>query len=377
MYIPAWPSLSPAHFVRPRISENKPFPVHTAGSSYFYVARNAIYHLMRSLRFGTGDVVLAPDYHHGNEILAMKAAGVKIRYYPIQKDLDVNLAELARLCDLEPKPRALYLTHFIGWPQPLDAIQRLCRDKRLMLIEDCALSFMSEYRQKSLGTFGSYSIFCLYKSLPLPNGGVLVNNDGSSAKPHDLQPCSALSVSARSADLIFHWVRTRSDTCGRTLLGLKRAAGLALDSRKVQRMPVGGTGFDVARANLAMSPLCHALLRRFDYHPIKQARRRNFEILGERLRGRTTFLDKTLSDGVCPLFFPLLVKDKNAAAEALLERGIETIQFWNRGDDAAYQEGSPSAFLREHVLEIPIHQDVTEDAAWYVADEILKLRQSL
>ncbi len=332
---------------------------------------------MRSLRFGTGDVVLAPDYHHGNEILAMKAAGVKIRYYPIQKDLDVNLAELARLCDLEPKPRALYLTHFIGWPQPLDAIQRLCRDKRLMLIEDCALSFMSEYRQKSLGTFGSYSIFCLYKSLPLPNGGVLVNNDGSSAKPHDLQPCSALSVSARSADLIFHWVRTRSDTCGRTLLGLKRAAGLALDSRKVQRMPVGGTGFDVARANLAMSPLCHALLRRFDYHPIKQARRRNFEILGERLRGRTTFLDKTLSDGVCPLFFPLLVKDKNAAAEALLERGIETIQFWNRGDDAAYQEGSPSAFLREHVLEIPIHQDVTEDAAWYMADEILKLRQSL
>ena len=92
-----------------------------------------------------------PDYHHGNEILAMKAAGVKIRYYPIQKDLDVNLGELARLCELEPKPRALYLTHFIGWPQPLDAIQRLCRDKRLMLIEDCALSFMSEYQQKPLG----------------------------------------------------------------------------------------------------------------------------------------------------------------------------------------------------------------------------------
>jgi hypothetical protein len=186
-----------------------------------------------------------------------------------------------------------------------------------------------------------------------------------------------LSVSARSADLIFHWVRTRSDTCGRTLLGLKRAAGLALDSGKVRRMPVGGTGFDVAQANLAMSPLCHGLLRRFEYHPIKEARRRNFEILGERLRGRTTFLDKTLSDGVCPLFFPLLAKDKNSAAHALLERGIETIQFWNRGDDAAYQEGSPSAFLREHVLEIPIHQDVTEDAAWYMADEIVKLGQSL
>src|SRR3954471_11750461 len=101
MYIPAWPSLNPAHLLKRRVTQNKPFPVHNGGSTYFYVARNAIYHLMRQLRFGAGDVVLAPDYHHGNEILAMKAAGVKIRYYPIEKDLDVNLGALDRLCQLE------------------------------------------------------------------------------------------------------------------------------------------------------------------------------------------------------------------------------------------------------------------------------------
>src|SRR5690242_3361818 len=114
MYIPAWPSLNPAFFVKPRVYGTKPFPLETSGSWYFYLARNAIYHLMRSLRLDPGDVVLAPDYHHGNEVLAMKAAGVKLRYYPIQKNLNADVDAVARLCEVEPRPKALYVTHFIG-----------------------------------------------------------------------------------------------------------------------------------------------------------------------------------------------------------------------------------------------------------------------
>jgi dTDP-4-amino-4,6-dideoxygalactose transaminase len=331
---------------------------------------------MRTLRLGPGDVVLAPDYHHGNEILAMKAAGVNIRYYPVQKNLDADLDALVRLCEGQPPPRALYLTHFIGWPQPLDVIQRLCRDKRLLLIEDCALSFMSDYDRKPLGTFGDYSVFCLYKSLPLPNGGVLVSNNGHD-RGYELQPCSTLSILSRSSELTLHWFRTRSETWGRALLALKRTTGMALNAGRVHRNPVGNTGFDIRGVNVGMSSLCHTLLWRFRYEQIKEARRRNFQILTDRLRGRVTVVERKLSDGVCPLFFPLLVKDKHYAADCLLRRGIETIEFWNVGDIEAYQSGSASAFLRRHLLEIPIHQDVTPEAAGFISKEILKLGQSL
>jgi perosamine synthetase len=376
MYIPAWPSLNPAYFVKARVDAEKPFPLQTPGSSYFYVARNAIYHLMRSVRLG-GEVVLAPDYHHGNEILAMKAAGVKLRYYPIQKNLDADVDAIARLCEIEPRPKALYVTHFIGWPQPLDALQRLCRANGLMLIEDCALSFMSDYDRKPLGTFGDYSVFCLYKSLPLPNGGVLVSNTGHGGAVYDLQPGSTLSVAGRSAELALHWLRGRSEMCGRALLGLKRATGMALNAGKVRRYPVGDTGFDIGGVNIGMSPLCHTLLQRFEYEGIKEARRRNFETIADRLRGRMTVIDRSLSEGVCPLFFPLLVKDKHNAADLLSKRGVETIEFWNVGETEADQEGSASAFLRRHLLEIPIHQDVTVEAAGFISEEILKLGQSL
>jgi hypothetical protein len=71
------------------------------------------------------------------------------------------------------------------------------------------------------------------------------------------------------------------------------------------------------------------------------------------------------------------VKDKHSAADRLSKRGVETIEFWNIGQTEADQRGSASDFLRRHLLEIPIHQDVTVEAAGFISEEILKLGQSL
>jgi dTDP-4-amino-4,6-dideoxygalactose transaminase len=236
---------------------------------------------------------------------------------------------------------------------------------------------MSDYDQKPLGTFGDFAVFCLYKSLPLPNGGVLVSNADHDFAVSDFRRCSALSVMGRSAELTVQWVRGRSEACGKALFALKRATGLALNAGKVSRHPVGDTGFDIGGVNIGMSPLCSALLHRFEYEKIKEIRRRNFEIIADRLRGRMTLIDRNLSEGVCPLFFPLLVKDKHNAADRLFKRGVETIEFWNVGQTDADPNGPASAFLRRHLLEIPIHQDVTVEAAGFMSEEILKLGQSL
>jgi dTDP-4-amino-4,6-dideoxygalactose transaminase len=372
MYISAWPSLNPAYFVKPQVRGGAPFPLETPRTTYFYVARNAIYRLMHSLNL-EGAVVLAPDYHHGNEISAMKAAGVNIRYYPVQKNLYADLNAIARLCDEDPRPNVLYVTHFIGWPQPMDAVRRLCRDRKLILIEDCALAFMSELDGKPLGSFGEYSVFCLYKSLPLPNGGVLVSNSTEPDNMDGLQPCSLLSVSGRSAELMFQWVRSRWDIGGKALFACKRAVGDALNARKVRRTAVGDTGFDISVSNTGMSRVCERLLSRFHYGSIRETRRRNFKIVEESLRGRARLLEIELSQGVCPLFFPLLVKEKHAASMALFDRGIETVEFWNEGDTEANCENSDAQFLRRHVLEVPIHQDMTAADAEFVADQIVKV----
>jgi len=373
MYIPGLPSLNPAQFLATRAMQTLPFPLKSPSKTYFYVARNGIYHLMRWLRSNGDEIVLAPDYHHGNEIAAMKAAGMKIRYYPVKKNLDADLDAIAALSDIGPKPGILYLTHFIGWPQPMHEIEALCRKKNLVLIEDCALSFMSEFEGKPLGAFGAYAVFCLYKSLPLPNGAVLVDNNASRGACLPVYQCSASSVMAATSELTLAWLRSRHEVLGAMLFALKRVTGRILTATSIERIPIGNTGFDVSAVNVGMSPICHALLARFQYEWIKKIRRQNFTILEDCLRGHIALLEKNLTPGVCPLFFPLLVANKQAAASALAGRGIETVQFWNRGDPESFRHESPAEFLRRHVLEIPIHQDVTPETAEYMAQQILKL----
>jgi len=377
MYIPAWPSLNPRYFLQRDKPTSLPYPLNSPGSSYFYVARNGIYHLFRRLGFTANDTVLVPDYHHGNEIYAIRAAGAALTYYPVQRNLILDLDAVRKLC--RSGPRALYITHFIGWPQPVAEIDAICRENGVMLIEDCALAFLSRYKGAPLGSFGDHSVFCLYKTLPVPNGGVLVSN-ASKPDEHAEFPfvrSSRMSVGARSLELMLQWLRMDHEWCGRALFAMKRRIGQGLSAASVTRAPVGNTGFDTDAADIAMSPLSRKLLPRFDYDWVRSDRRRNFTFLHDALVGRVALLPISLSADVCPLFFPLLVRDKGHAARALWRQGIETVEFWNHGDPAARRDGFPAQFLRRHVLEIPIHQDLTLAHLEHVAKQVIELQLCL
>src|SRR6185369_3499906 len=140
----------------------------------------------------------------------------------------------------------------------------------------------------------------------------------------------------------------------------------------VDRVPVGDMGFDQSQVDVALSPLCEALLRRWDYDAIRRRRRENFALLRERLAGRVALLKDALPEGACPLFFPILVGDKPAAARALWARGVDAVQFWNEGDPQA--PILPDArFLRDHVLELPLHQDLSRAQVDYVAEQVLSI----
>jgi len=120
-----------------------------------------------------------------------------------------------------------------------------------------------------------------------------------------------------------------------------------------------------------MSVLCRLLLKRFDYEQTRQRRRDNFLLLQRRLAGSVAPLRDELEDGTCPLFFPILVPDKRAAVQSLRQRGIGALDWWSREVPATKPEASPnSRFLRDHLLGLPIHQDVTPSQVEYMADEV-------
>jgi dTDP-4-amino-4,6-dideoxygalactose transaminase len=376
MYVPVYQGLTPIDFMRRPRPGSVCFPFDAPARRYFYRARNAIYHLFRVLGAERGPLtVLAPDYNSGNEILAMEAAGATIRYCQVDRRMRLDPIEVERLCDLH-HPDVLYVIHYAGWAQDMDAMVDICRRRHMLLVEDCALALLSETNGRPLGSFGDWSVFCLYKTLPLPNGALLVQNttrlDALESIP--LRHAGAASVLGRTAELMVQRVRSRADAFGAALQMAKRAMGRAAGAMQVRRANVGDIGFNLDDVDLAMSPLSLRLLAGLDFEDIRRRRVENYRRLAAQIAGRATAVHAGLPDGVCPLFFPVIVPDKHAAAVALHARGVDALEFWNDSDDLpAHEMSSTEQFLRRHVLELPIHQDLSARHVDYVARQVAEL----
>ena len=374
MYISSWPGLTPHEFLQRHSDEDLPYPLNAANRLAFCVARSGIYHLFRALKFKKEDIVLVPDYHSGNEVSAIRAAGATIVYYPILRNLEPDLDALSRLAKLNP--RVIYAIHYLGWPQPMKEIAALCRQRGSILIEDCALSLLSEPNGVPLGASGDYSVFCLYKTLPVPNGGLLVQNRNCLGELAGLKlrRCPPTTAIGRSAELALEALRSRADLVGGILFGIKRTFGRMLRAADVRQVPIGNIGWNIGDVNIGMSSICDTVIKRLDYGRIRRKRRENFLYLRQKLQGRVTMLREDLDEGVCPLFFPILVRDKHAVARALWRRGIGAVEFWNEVRPLAERASGPEAqYLRAHVLELPIHQDVGPSQVEYIANQVLRL----
>ena len=122
------------------------------------------------LGVGDGDVVLMPAYHHGVEVEAVRRTGARVVFYRVDARFTADLDDIRAKAK---GARVLYLTYIAGWPQPLDEARAIAREHGLLLVEDVALSLFSrDAAGRPFGAAGDLAVFCLYKTLPVPHGGV-------------------------------------------------------------------------------------------------------------------------------------------------------------------------------------------------------------
>jgi hypothetical protein len=122
-----------------------------------------------------------------------------------------------------------------------------------------------------------------------------------------------------------------------------------------------------------MSPASERLLRRFNFYDIRRRRVGNYRTLSAALNGAVVRLLPQLEDGVCPLFYPILVDDKAAAARALRANGVQALEFWNHGADAITGESPAVQYLRSRVLALPVHQDLSARQLDHMADRVTRV----
>jgi len=368
-HIPVFQPLPPSDLIARKGDLKGTFPFSSPRVHHFYMARNAIWHGVDLLGLQPGDEVLLPAYHHGVEVEVLVAKGLKPRFYRVDAGARIHTEDVERAITSQTK--VIYLIHYFGFPQPVQEILALARRRGLPLIEDCALSLFSSGPRGALGSFGDIGIFCLYKTLPLPHGGSLVlNREGLGTPPESRKPDTASSVSY-VANLMLDYAALRLNGAGSGVVTAGRNLGrLAKRALRASTIPIDTSHLDMRVIPLGMGRTARYLLRRTRPAEVIAVRRRNFLHLAALLQGsgaRPLFPE--LPEGVCPLSYPVYVRDKARVHEELLRDNVGNVNFWSRTRPEIATGAYPEVDeMRRHVLELPIHQGLEPRHIEYIAE---------
>lgn len=105
---------------------------------------------------------------------------------------------------------------------------------------------------------------------------------------------------------------------------------------------------------------------------IIQKRRDNFTYLLKHCK-QTPFF-KRLPKGICPLNFPILIDNREKTYYQLLSKGIETTSLYHTLISAIKKEEFPESHkLSEHILNLPIHENLSENQLQFMLDTLCEL----
>ena len=116
---------------------------------------------------------------HVFELLKLKVKLVDINFINFSLDYDTIKKNLSK------KTKLIVLTHYGGIPVEINKIEKLCKKKKIHLIEDAATSFGSKINKKMTGSSKyAISVFSFYanKIITTGEGGAISCNDVGLAK---------------------------------------------------------------------------------------------------------------------------------------------------------------------------------------------------
>jgi perosamine synthetase len=127
-----------------------------------------------------GEAVLCPS----NTFMATPLAIVKAGGRPVfvdcnREDLCLSFADFEAKVERH-RPRAVFLVHIGGHIAfDVERIAAYCRDRGIVLLEDCAHAHGAHWNGRRPGTWGDAGIYSLYatKTISTGEGGVLVSGD--------------------------------------------------------------------------------------------------------------------------------------------------------------------------------------------------------
>jgi 8-amino-3,8-dideoxy-alpha-D-manno-octulosonate transaminase len=245
---------------------------------------------------GAGHEVIVPPFTFIATIEAVLMAGA----VPVFADIDETLCLTAQTADavISSRTKAILPVHMCGAMAQIDEIQRLCTERKLILIEDACQALGATFNQKALGTFGQIGCFSFdaVKTVTCGEGGAVVTED----------------------DRLYGLVDGFSDH-GHDHLG---------DDRGLETHPFLGLNYRISELNAAVGL---AQFRKLDFMLTTQ--RRIKKAIKDTLAAKTDISFRHIPDekGDSATFLTFLMPDRNKArktVKALTQAGVDGCFYW-------------------------------------------------
>lgn len=144
---------------------------------------DALHLALAAAGIGAGDEVITTAFTFiatAEAISYLGATPVFVDIDPYTFNIDLNQVEQA----ITAKTRAVIPVHLFGQPVDMNALKKLCDDKGLVIVEDCAQSFGAAIDNKMTGSFGDFGAYSFFPSKNLGcfgDGGLITTNSEKGA----------------------------------------------------------------------------------------------------------------------------------------------------------------------------------------------------
>ncbi|RJT40080.1 DegT/DnrJ/EryC1/StrS family aminotransferase [Mesorhizobium waimense] len=138
----------------------------------------ALHLALEALGIGSGDEVIVPTLTYVATVNTILQTGAKPVFVDSLADT-LQMDPLATEQAVNPRTKAIMAVHLYGHPCDMASIVAICRRHDLLLIEDCAEAFGSQWNGQHVGNFGDAATYSFFgnKTITTGEGGMVVTRD--------------------------------------------------------------------------------------------------------------------------------------------------------------------------------------------------------
>ncbi len=307
-----------------------------------FMGRDALALAVSFLDLTPNDTVLLPAYLC-REVLRPLSGKARVLFYDVKPDLTLDLQEIEQIV-AKNRVKMMMIINYFGFLEPRrKQIRQICSDWGIVLMEDCAHSLLTE----GSGEIGDICIYSFRKIIPVPDGGGLKINMVGKALTPDFYP-RAYSNVLSVLIMIKALLNVQSEKLSRAGYA-DRQKDPVQDPSEVKKndrvLPLSSFTFN-GLGNTSFAEIIGR--RRDDYLYWQEVARSNSQIMP---------VFANLPPGVCPLGFPVTIKNRDLLRSRLQQDGVFLKVHWNL-PEAVGGEYVNSRMLSTQMITFPVYPEL-------------------